>query len=254
MTGLHDYYSTHGLEHLLNLNQPIKTEQNLHCYNVTSNYTNPLLHEYLKTRSLLPSKHPALFSDDVVAPLKQATADMVQNITSQEQVNAKSLNDASILHQSRTHGSFKDHKSNENLPLPVTLLSSTPSIRNLYSVDVDSLRKMNFEFLKSMGLNTKPNLQTLTSINTAKQVPSRLASSIPNTRRREDMSVLPVLPNSLLSLCQRGGNNLNSTILEAMNHALEITSNCADPIGPLDPSNHFPATLEILPVDSNCNQ
>jgi hypothetical protein len=240
MTGLQEFYSMHGLEHFLQFDEAIKSESRL-AVNCQENFS---------TKRLLPTNNSFMCCRDVEFSPMQATMDIVQCLESHEPVNDHNVSNSrklnadgcdTILHQPPTN-----EKECEKRSLPSSFLSSTPSVRKVFSVDVDTLRTMNLEFLTKMGYNVGPSSQTLIS-----------KGSVNNSRPSTDSNrpiiwqVKEELPNSMLEISQRDRKSLNTAILAAMDRALEIAKNCCESTCL---SDQLPADLDLLPVGTNSDK
>lgn len=230
MSGLDDYYCIHGLEHFLAVNQPLKTEQRFRLSG-TSARTDQPGQELSYPTSLSSSKctewltvNNAPFLDNAMATLQKSNEFGIPD----HAFKKISVVDNDDLRSYSSTEKIVDNVDNKNTPVDRrgdVRLTSTMR-KKIDFVDVKSLRKMNMELLKSMRANAESNAMNLL----LKTDAALLKADALSSRSFVSMEGLGKIstPDTIPDFIQLGSTDYNATLLNVMNQALEITSNCVD--------------------------
>lgn len=214
MSGLQDYYCTHGLEHFLAVGGPIEAEEKITRSNISG--LNGL-------SSSLPTTNNARRVNNATDTFRKSNESGVLE-------NAIENGPATIAEDSMSHASTEksilniDHTKRAN-PLGNAAVPTTMR-QNVYSVDVKYLRQMNIEFLKSMTANAE--LRTNSLLPTKENTGPLLAHSLLNSSYCHESIQTAANFNTLLDFKNLRSADYGANVISVMNQALEITSACVE--------------------------
>jgi hypothetical protein len=239
MSGLHDYYCIHGLENFLAVEQLMKVGQKLKESIISalpSNFVYGLSHQAMLSSSnntSLLTINNVLNFNNAIATLRKSNEPGFLDKQIKRVLTSIDKND-STLHASaeniKAYVDSNNSKAIDNCGVPVP----TAMRKNVFAVDVKSLRVLNMKLLKSMCSNSALSTN---SLSTKAEAELWTSNSLLNSRygitERVAIEGTPILLecNTLQStgISHIGNTEYTSTMMNVMNRALEITSSCVDP-------------------------
>ena len=204
MSGLQEYYCTHGLEKFLALDGFIKAEEMITRRNISDLKS-------FSSSALTANIARRCFNDDT-ATFPESNESGVLESTIEKRPTT-------ISEDSLSHASIINH-TKRVYPLGNAAVPTTMG-KNAYSVDAKSLRQMNVEFLKSMTANA--------SLHPTKAHTGPLLShSLLNSSYCHESMPTATSFNMLLDFKNLRNADYNANVINVMNQALEIASACVE--------------------------
>lgn len=237
MSGLHDYYCIHGLEKFLAVDQPMKVGQKLRGSIISALPTHfvDLSHQTMLSSSNCTSLltiYNVMNLNNAIATLRQSNEPGFLDKQIKRVLTSTDENDSTLHGSAENIEVYVDNNRNrkaiDNFGVPVP----TAIRKNIFAVDVKSLRVLNMKLLKSMCTNSP-----LSAMSLSNKAEAELRTSNSLLYSRNDITErvaiertpIPLECNTLQSISYIGNTEYNATIMNVMNRALEITSSCVDP-------------------------